>query len=113
MGGGTLTARTHPFFCAPLPYREMPADLRAELADARVTILEGDLNYRRLVDDRHGDPTTPFAAVVDHFPSPVAALRTLKSEVVVRVDTATVARLDATGTPRRTSGRHAVVQLGP
>jgi len=50
----------------------MPADLRTELADAAVTILKGDLNYRRLVGDRHWPPTTPFAAVADHFPSPVA-----------------------------------------
>ncbi|MFJ4184054.1 damage-control phosphatase ARMT1 family protein [Kitasatospora sp. NPDC089509] len=111
--GGTLTIRTHPFHCAPLPYHDLPADLRAELAGATLTILKGDLNYRRLVGDRHWPPTTPFATAAGHFPSPVAALRTLKSDVVVGLAPTTVTRLDATGTPWRTNGRHAVIQLRP
>lgn len=111
MGSGALTVRTHPFFCAPLPFRAMPADLRGELGGAALTILKGDLNYRRLVGDQLWPPTTPFGEVVDHFPSSVAALRTLKSDVVVGVDAATVARLDGTGTSWRTNGRHAVVQV--
>jgi hypothetical protein len=39
------------------------------------------------------------------------ALRTLKSDVVVGLDAATTARLDATGTAWRTMGTHAVIQL--
>ncbi|WP_327679347.1 damage-control phosphatase ARMT1 family protein [Kitasatospora sp. NBC_00458] len=108
---GTLAVRTDPFFCAPLPYEAMPAGLRAEFAGAALTVLKGDLNYRRLVGDRHWPPTTPFAATTAHFPSPVAALRTLKSDVLVGVDAATLDRLDAAGTPWRTSGRHALVQV--
>ncbi|MEV8095673.1 damage-control phosphatase ARMT1 family protein [Kitasatospora sp. NPDC085879] len=108
---GTLRIGTHAFFCAPLPYRDMPADLRTELADAAVTILKGDLNYRRLVGDRHWPPTTPFAAVADHFPSPVAALRTLKSDVAVGLTPATVTRLDTTNPTWRTAGTHALVQV--
>ncbi|MFE5580488.1 damage-control phosphatase ARMT1 family protein [Kitasatospora sp. NPDC056531] len=108
---GRLAVRTHPFFCAPLPYRDLPADLRAELAGAVMTILKGDLNYRRLVGDRLWPPTTSFAGVTGHFPSPVAALRTLKSDVIVGLDAATAAALDGTGEAWRTSGRHAVVQV--
>ncbi|MFC8719499.1 damage-control phosphatase ARMT1 family protein [Kitasatospora sp. NPDC057198] len=111
MADGTLAVRTHPFFCAPLPYRAMPADLRAELAGATLTVLKGDLNYRRLVDDRHWPPTTPFDALTGHFPTPVAALRTLKSDVAAGLAPDTVARLDATGTPWRTSGQHALIQV--
>ncbi|MFJ9770556.1 damage-control phosphatase ARMT1 family protein [Kitasatospora sp. NPDC101157] len=108
---GTLVIRTHPFFCAPLPYHDLPAGLRAELGGAALTILKGDLNYRRLVGDRLWPPTTPFAETAEHFPSSVAALRTLKSDVVVGLDAATVARLDGTGTGWRVSGRHAVIQV--
>ncbi|MFE6049404.1 damage-control phosphatase ARMT1 family protein [Kitasatospora sp. NPDC056446] len=111
MGDGTLVVRTHPFFCAPLPYHDMPADLRAEFSGTALTIVKGDLNYRRLAGDRHWSPTTPFADVTRHFPSPVAALRTLKSDVIVGVDPGTVARLDGTDTPWRTDGRHAVIQV--
>ncbi|GAA1959027.1 damage-control phosphatase ARMT1 family protein [Kitasatospora viridis] len=111
MGDGTLVVRTHPFFCAPLPFHELPADLRAEFAGAAMTIVKGDLNYRRLVGDRYWPPSTPFAEAAGHFPSAVTALRTLKSEVVVGVDDATVGRLDSSDPAWRTSGRHAVVQV--
>lgn len=107
---GTLVARTHPFFCAPLTYHDLPADLRAELAGSALTVLKGDLNYRRLVGDRHWPPGHPFARAAAHFPGPVAALRTLKSDVVVGVDPATAARLDATDPHWRTGGRNAVLQ---
>ncbi|MFE4513490.1 damage-control phosphatase ARMT1 family protein [Kitasatospora sp. NPDC056783] len=110
MNTGTLTVRTHPFFCAPLPFHDMPADLRNELSDATLTITKGDLNYRRLVGDQLWDATTPFAERAGHFPSPVAALRTLKSDVIVGLDAPVLAGLDATGEPWRTSGRFGLIQ---
>ncbi|MFF1787680.1 damage-control phosphatase ARMT1 family protein [Kitasatospora sp. NPDC058243] len=112
MNSGTLVVRTHPFFCAPLPFHDMPTDLRAEFTDAAMTIFKGDLNYRRLVGDQLWPPTTPFTKTAGHFPSAVAALRTLKSDVLVGVDAATVTELDSTGTSWRTNGRHAVIQVG-
>ena len=111
MSSGTLVVRTHRFFCAPLPFHDMPADLRAELSGAAMTILKGDLNYRRLVGDQLWDATSPFAERVGHFPSPVAALRTLKSDVVVGLDGAVAAGLDTTGEPWRTSGKYGLVQV--
>ncbi|GAB2709049.1 damage-control phosphatase ARMT1 family protein [Kitasatospora kifunensis] len=110
MNSGTLTVRTHQFFCAPMPFHDMPADLRAELSGATMTIIKGDLNYRRLVGDQLWDATDPFAERAGHFPSPVAALRTLKSDVVVGLDGRVVAGLDATGEPWRTSGKYGLVQ---
>ena len=104
--------RAHPFSCAPLPYADMPADLRREFAAADLTVLKGDLNYRRLVGDRLYPATTPFADVTAYFPGPVAALRTLKSDVVVGLDPATEAALDAADGDRwRTRGTHALVQV--
>ncbi|MFE3250554.1 damage-control phosphatase ARMT1 family protein [Streptomyces sp. NPDC059209] len=123
MGDGRLAVRAHGFYCAPFPYSEMPADLRREFAGAALTIVKGDLNYRRLVGDRLWAPTTPFAERTAHFPGPVAALRTLKSDVIVGLDPRTVARLDdadASGGAGdganqawRTSGTHALVQVRP
>ncbi|GAA2245397.1 damage-control phosphatase ARMT1 family protein [Kitasatospora cystarginea] len=111
MKSDTLAVRTHPFFCAPLPYRDMPADLRAEFSSATVTIVKGDLNYRRLVGDQLWPPTTAFATAAARFPSPVAALRTLKSDVIVGLNAPLVAELDRSAGDWRTSGRHAVVQF--
>ncbi|KJY35996.1 damage-control phosphatase ARMT1 family protein [Streptomyces sp. NRRL S-495] len=113
MTNDALVVRTHPFFCAPLPFHDMPADLRTEFTGAVMTILKGDLNYRRLVGDRLHPPTTPFADKTGHFPTPVAALRTLKSDVIVGLDADTITRLDSSEPTWRTNGRHAVIQVAP
>ncbi|MGW2549165.1 damage-control phosphatase ARMT1 family protein [Streptomyces sp. NPDC001635] len=114
MGEGRLEVRTHPFSCAPLPYADMPEDLRAEFAAADLTIFKGDLNYRRLVGDRLYPPTTPFEDVTAWFPGPVAALRTLKSDVIVGLEPDTEAALVAAEEQRwRTSGAHALIQVRP
>ncbi|MFJ6622662.1 ARMT1-like domain-containing protein [Kitasatospora sp. NPDC091335] len=47
----------------------MPVDLRAEFMGAGMTVLKGDLNYRRLVGDRFWPPTTLFAERVSCFPT--------------------------------------------
>ncbi|MGW6026306.1 damage-control phosphatase ARMT1 family protein [Streptomyces sp. NPDC055099] len=111
MGAGRLTVRSHAFSCAPLPYERMPDDLRQEFAEADVTVMKGDLNYRRLVGDRLWPATTPFEEPTAYFPGPVAALRTLKSDVIVGLDERTEAELNAAhGQGWRTSGTHALIQ---
>ncbi|MEU8591864.1 damage-control phosphatase ARMT1 family protein [Streptomyces sp. NPDC048664] len=112
MADGRLEVRAHPFSCAPLPYADMPEDLRTEFAAMDLTIFKGDLNYRRLVGDRHHPPTTPFEDATAYFPGPVAALRTLKSDVIVGLDADTEAALVAAEEQRwRTSGAHALIQV--
>ncbi|MFC8359712.1 damage-control phosphatase ARMT1 family protein [Streptomyces griseorubiginosus] len=114
MTDGRLVVRAHPFSCAPLPYADMPDDLRTEIGRAALTVLKGDLNYRRLVGDRWWPPTTSFAEVTAHFPGPVAALRTLKSDVVTGLDARTEAALvEAEGQRWRTGGTRALIQVRP
>jgi hypothetical protein len=111
MADNRLRLGTHEFYCAPWDYRRAPADLAGEFARATLTILKGDLNYRRLVGDRAWPPGSPFAEVVSYFPGPVAVLRTLKSDVVTGLSAATVAELDAAGQPWRTDGNHGLIQV--
>lgn len=113
MATGRVEVRTHPFFCAPLPYEELPADLRAEFGRSGLTILKGDLNYRRLVGDRTWPATTPFADLTAYFPGAVVALRTLKSDVVVGLDRQTLEALESSASAWRTSGTHALIQASP
>ncbi len=108
---GRLEVRAHSFFCAPLPYEEMPGDLRGEFEAVSLTIFKGDLNYRRLVDDRKWDATTPFADRTAYFPGAVTALRTLKSDVVVGLARGTLESLERSGAAWRTSGTHALIQV--
>nr|WP_245650518.1 damage-control phosphatase ARMT1 family protein [Nocardia harenae] len=115
--GHITTARlridTHDFFCAPLPFTEMPEDLAGELAGARVTVLKGDLNYRRLVGDLHWPATTPFAETVERFPTAVVALRTVKSDVVVGLGAEQESTLDTREPGWRTRGTHALISAAP
>jgi hypothetical protein len=53
---------------------------------------------------------TPFVEAADYFPGPVVTLRTLKSDVVVGLDTGILSALDASGVSWRTSGTHGLVQ---
>jgi hypothetical protein len=113
MAEGRLRVYTHEFYCAPWGYQRMPADLASEFAQASLTILKGDLNYRRLVGDRAWPPATPFASVASYFPGPVAVLRTLKSDVITGLSPGAAADLDATGQPWRTGGNHGLIQVLP
>lgn len=109
---GRLTLRAHPFSCAPLGYCDLPGDLREEFAGTDVTLFKGDLNYRRLVGDRRWPPTVPFAERTAYFPSPVAALRTLKSDVITGLTPDRETSLvTAYGQGWRTDGTHALVQV--
>jgi len=110
MATGRLEVRAHAFFCAPLPYEEMPDDLRKEFEAVSLTIFKGDLNYRRLVGDRKWHATMPFAERTAHFTGAVATLRTLKSDVVVGLEQGTLEPLERSGAAWRTSGTHALIQ---
>ncbi|MFC8797783.1 damage-control phosphatase ARMT1 family protein [Promicromonospora sp. NPDC057138] len=113
IGDGQLRVQAHAFWCSPLTFHDLPTDLASELAEATLVIIKGDLNYRRLVGDAHWDPTTSFQDLTSYFPAPLAALRTLKSDVAVGVDPDRLAHLEATAPGWRTDGTHAVIHVRP
>jgi hypothetical protein len=108
---GRFTLHTHEFYCASGSYHQMPDDLANRYASASITIMKGDLNYRRLVGDRAWPPSAPFARAVAYFPGSVAALRTLKSDVLTGVTQTTIAGLGGPHGPWRTDGSHALIQV--
>jgi Damage-control phosphatase ARMT1-like domain len=107
---GRLVVAAEAFWCAPLELRDRSAELDARLAGADLAVVKGDLNYRKLVGDAEWVPWTPFGDVVQ-LPGPVAALRVLKSDVLVGVAEPTVAALDAASGSWRTDGSHALIQV--
>ncbi|MFB9662806.1 damage-control phosphatase ARMT1 family protein [Glycomyces mayteni] len=108
---GWLRLRAHGAYVHPTDYRTIPSDLADDFATAKLVILKGDLNYRRLVGDRQWDPTTPFSEAAGYFPGPVAALRTAKSDLAVGVDPARLAKLDADAPDWRLTGTRAFIQV--
>ena len=80
---GRLRLATDPFWTGFVMFRDMPLHLRGELAQAALVVVKGDVNYRRLLDDRHWPNTTRMEEVTAYFPAPFVALRTLKGEIMV------------------------------
>jgi hypothetical protein len=107
---GRLRVLDHWLYASSLFFFELPEDLRSRLAAMDLVLVKGDANYRRLVGDVHWLPSTPFEQAARHFPAPVAALRTFKSEVVVGLQVGQAQRLDAEDPEWRVNGRRGVIQ---
>jgi hypothetical protein len=82
---GNIIIKAPPFFATSRMYRELPDGLKKQIKTHKITILKGDVNFRRLVGDRHWDPTTPINKAGGYFPSPFLSLRTLKSELILGI----------------------------
>lgn len=108
--GGRLRLRTHWHSATSLFYFEMPEDLRSDLANMDLVLLKGDVNYRRLVGDVHWPPATPFRDVAAYFPAPLAALRTMKGEMVTGLGPGDADRLAAEDPDWMVNGRRGLVQ---
>ncbi|WP_068472068.1 damage-control phosphatase ARMT1 family protein [Saccharicrinis aurantiacus] len=71
------------FWSSGLLFREMPKALSQELSKSDLLVFKGDLNYRKLVDDRMWDCLTPTDDLINYLPTDALILRVLKSEVIV------------------------------
>jgi uncharacterized protein with ATP-grasp and redox domains len=80
---GRLRLAADPFWTTCLMLRRLPQPLLDELGKADLVIFKGDVNYRRILDDRHWVYTTPMEQVSAYLPLSFASLRTLKGEMVV------------------------------
>jgi hypothetical protein len=110
LGKGRLQLRTHWFYATSLFYFQLPDDLRTELAAIDLVILKGDVNYRRLLGDAHWPPTTPFDQVTGYFPASLAALRTLKAELIIGLRAGEAERLQAQDPEWLVNGRRGLIQ---
>jgi hypothetical protein len=84
-----------PFFTTGRMYREMPEILKSQIGGHDLTILKGDVNYRRLFGDRHWPPTTPVSQAAGYFPTSFFSLRTLKGEIILGVTSELIHRLES------------------
>jgi hypothetical protein len=100
-----------PFWTSSLMFRRLPPPLRAELACSDLVILKGDLNYRRLLDDRHWPPTTPLEEIAHYFPAPFLVLRTLKAEVIVGLGPGQAEALSAADPEWLVNGKRGIIHL--
>lgn len=108
---GQLRLQTSPFWTSFQMLRDMPAGLHADLGNATLVFVKGDVNYRRLLDDRHWPPTTRMEDVAAYFPSSFVALRTLKGEIMVGLAPGQAEQLTAEDPDWLINGKRGVVHL--
>jgi len=90
---------------------KMPPSLATAISEALLIIVKGDANYRRLVGDALWPVETPFPDVLNGFPAPVVALRTLKSDPVVGLTPGADTHLDNIDPAWRVNGQRGVIQF--
>jgi hypothetical protein len=94
---GRIRIEAPPFFALGRMYRRMPEVLRFQVAEHDLTILKGDVNYRRLFGDRHWPFTTPVVEAAGYFPTSFLSLRTLKGEIALGLTDTVLRDMEETG----------------
>ena len=108
---GRLVLQTDPFWTTFRMFSDLPAGLAADLAQSDLVLVKGDVNYRRLLGDRHWPHTTRMEEVTAYFPAPFVALRTLKGEIMVGLAPGQAAQIAAEDPEWLINGKRGVIQM--
>jgi hypothetical protein len=111
LAGGQISLRADWYWTSPLPGWELPAELRADLAESGLLISKGDANYRRWLGDRRWPYDTPLGTALSYLPAPMLLLRTCKSDVAAGLAPARIAEAVARDPQWDTGGRWGLIQL--
>jgi uncharacterized protein with ATP-grasp and redox domains len=106
-----LILKDDPFWTSSLMFRDLPPSLRAELARSDLVTLKGDVNYRRLLDDRHWPHTTRMEEIAGYFPASFLVLRTLKGEIMTGLEPGQAEALAAEDPTWLINGKRGIIQL--
>jgi len=110
--GGQLRFLPHPYWNSSRFLWDLPPDIHAAFAAARLVIIKGDANYRRTVGDALWPAHTPFAQALEYMEAPALCLRTLKSDPVLGLPSAdTALALDQVDPQWRVNGQRGVIQF--
>ena len=115
LGDGKWILSDEPFWTLPYDFsrcREISPELYSSMAEAKLVIFKGDLNYRKLVGDLAWNPEEKFeTALRDFNPAPLVSLRTLKADVVVGLADGRAEQLSEQDPKWMTNGDWAVIQF--
>jgi DHA3 family macrolide efflux protein-like MFS transporter len=111
VAGGRLILQDNPFWTSYRMFRDFPPSLREDLARAGLVILKGDVNYRRLLGDRHWPHTAHLENIADYFPAPFLVLRPLKGEIMVDLRPGQAEALSAEDPDWLINGQRGIVQF--
>jgi hypothetical protein len=108
---GRLRVAPHPYWNSSRFLRDLPAGLSETFSGSRMTILKGDMNYRRLSCDAQWPVGTGFDAIASCMPCPVLSVRTLKSDTLAGGEPDRIRELDRREPGWRSGGKYAAVQF--
>ncbi|MCY4070615.1 MAG: damage-control phosphatase ARMT1 family protein [Chloroflexi bacterium] len=104
----------HQFWNSSALLRDMPSELHNRLNASRLVIIKGDANYRRAIGDCLWPAESPFRDVMSYLDAPVLCLRTLKSDPIVGLPSAAIAKdLDRSDPTWRVNGKRGLIQFKP
>lgn len=87
---GTWTVEESTFWTLPFEFKfmaQIDPKLYKKLAEAKLIIFKGDLNYRKLFGELNWNPRTPVDVALQGFhPSRILSLRTLKCDIVCGIE---------------------------
>jgi len=110
MTSGILILSADQFWASPDHFPEMPSVLHEEISRFDLVISKGDVNYRRLLSDRHWPHTTRIEEIVHYFPTSLLILRTLKGEIMVGLKPGQVEQVEAEDPDWLTNGKRGLIQ---
>jgi len=98
------------FWVSPYHFHEMPISLYREISRFDMVIAKGDVNYRRLLGDRHWSYITPINEIVNYFPTSLLILRTLKGEIMVNLIEGQAEKLKVEDPDWLINGKRGIIQ---
>ena len=108
---GRLVLKDDPFWTTCLMFFQMPQALQAELAHSALVVIKGDVNYRRLLSDRHWPHTARMEDVAEYFPASFLVLRTMKGEIAVGLKPGQADELASQDQTWMINGKRGIIQL--
>jgi hypothetical protein len=106
-----LMLKADSFWATSLMFSALPDQLKGDLAVSNLVILKGDVNYRRMLEDRHWPHETRLQAISRFFPAPFVHLRTLKGELIVGLKPGMAQVLQAEDPQWMINGKRGVIQF--
>ena len=108
---GRMVVHDDAFWATCLFFSQFPEELAGSLARSDLVVFKGDVNYRRLLEDRHWPAETDLVAITGYMPASFLALRTLKGELIVGLPTGRAEELSRQDPEWLVNGRRGLVHL--
>lgn len=105
---------THYFWTLPVDFtqmRKVSPDLYSQLAESKIIIFKGDLNYRKLYGEINWECTTSIEVALQGFhPAPVCSLRTIKADIICGLEKGVAEKAAETDKNWKTNGNFGLIQ---